>query len=195
MSEGEPLRPGRFRWRRWNAVLHRDAGYLVAGLTVVYAVSGIAVNHVEDWNPSYRFERVEERFEPFAPTDRAEMAARLVRILKLPGPPMDAFRARPHEIELFYDGWSVKADVLAGTAVVERPRERPLLFDANFLHLNHAKGAWTAVADAYAATLIFLSCSGLLMLRGRKGLGGRGKWLVAAGLAVPAAFVAVRYFS
>ena len=39
--------------------LHRDAGYLAVGLTIVYAVSGLAVNHVSDWDPSFKsYERV-----------------------------------------------------------------------------------------------------------------------------------------
>lgn len=41
----------RFRWRRWNTILHRDVGYLITGLTIIY---GISVNHVQDWNPSYQ---------------------------------------------------------------------------------------------------------------------------------------------
>jgi|GEM_PF-216128 len=45
--------------KRWAAFkrlmrgLHRDAGALAVGLTIVYAISGLAVNHVLDWNPSY----------------------------------------------------------------------------------------------------------------------------------------------
>ena len=40
-------------WRQWNSVLHRDIGFLCIGLTLVYAISGVAVNHIGDWNPSY----------------------------------------------------------------------------------------------------------------------------------------------
>ena len=44
----------KIQWRKWNRLIHRDLGYLCAGLTVVYAVSGLAVNHVRDWNPNYK---------------------------------------------------------------------------------------------------------------------------------------------
>jgi len=37
------------RWRAWLRAIHRDIGYLAIGFTVIYAVSGIAQNHVEDW--------------------------------------------------------------------------------------------------------------------------------------------------
>ena len=40
----------------------------------------------------------------------------------------------------------------------------------------------------YAALLLVLAITGILILRGRLGLAGRGKWLVLVGLAVPLAF-------
>lgn len=39
-------------WRRWSIVLHRDVGYLATAMTLAYAISGIAVNHIADWNPN-----------------------------------------------------------------------------------------------------------------------------------------------
>jgi hypothetical protein len=66
-----------------------------------------------------------------------------------------------------------------------------VLRDANYLHLNHPKGLWTYVADAYAALLLLLAVTGMFVLRGKKGLAGRGKWFVLAGLALPVAFLIV----
>jgi len=40
------------QWRRWNNTLHRDVGYLVVALTLVYGISGLAINHMADWNPA-----------------------------------------------------------------------------------------------------------------------------------------------
>ncbi len=181
----------RIRWRYWNKIVHRDVGYACAALTIVYAVSGIAVNHIHQWNPNYAIERTERSFEPIPVTDRETMTKQLVERLDLPGPPDESFRPDPGHVHLFYDGWSVEADTTAGTAIVEHPRDRPLLRDMNFLHLNHAKGVWTLVADLYAALLLLLAISGLFMLKGRSGLGGRGKWFVGLGLLVPVGFVIV----
>ena len=49
---------------------------------------------------------------------------------------------------------------------------------------------WTAVADVYAGLLAFMAITGVFVLRGRTGLGGRGKWLVSAGVLVPVLFLA-----
>jgi len=191
MSESPKKKRRSVNWRYWNIVLHRDVGYTLAALTIVYAVSGIAVNHISDWNPNYTFERVEQRFEPIPVGERETMVALAVERLGLPEMPRESFRPSPEVLELFYEGWSAEVFASEGRAVVERPRDRFLLRDFNFLHLNHGKGLWTFVADLYAGLLAFLAISGIILLRGKRGLAGRGKWFVLAGLALPLAFVIV----
>ena len=46
-----------------NKVLHRDLGYLFVGMIIVYALSGIAINHRKDWNPNYVIEKKEFKYE------------------------------------------------------------------------------------------------------------------------------------
>ena len=42
-----------FNWRKWNKAIHRDFGYFFLGMTIIYGLSGIALNHMQDWNPNY----------------------------------------------------------------------------------------------------------------------------------------------
>ncbi|MCK6546279.1 PepSY-associated TM helix domain-containing protein [Myxococcota bacterium] len=184
----EPKKKG---WRRWNRVLHRDAGYLATGLTLIYAISGVVVNHTNDINPNYVVEREEKTFEPVAVSDRDTMVAELVKKLALPGPPKESFRPSPEKVDLFYEDFNVKADATAGTATIERSTPRFLIKDMNTLHLNRLRGAWTWIADAYAIVLAFLAISGMIMLKGKDGFMGRGKWFVLAGFAVPILYLAL----
>ena len=39
--------------RRLNIATHRDLGYFFSVLVIVYCLSGIALNHVDDWNPDF----------------------------------------------------------------------------------------------------------------------------------------------
>src|SRR5262245_15809470 len=49
-----PLRwPERDVLVRWNIAVHRDFGYACAMLILAYCLSGIAVNHIGDWNPDF----------------------------------------------------------------------------------------------------------------------------------------------
>lgn len=178
-------------WRKLNNVLHRDLGYLAAGLTLVYAISGVAVNHRHQWNPSWKVDVETRSFAPIAVSDKETMTAQLVAALALPGPPKASFRPAPEKVELFYEGWSVTADATAGTATIDRPRSRLGLREMNFLHLNEPKGWWTWAADAYAVVLGFLAVSGLFVLKGRNGLAGRGKWLAGLGVLLPIVALAI----
>ncbi len=83
---------------------------------------------------------------------------------------------------------NITADFASREAVVERMRERPLLFPLNYLHLNHPKGARTWMADLYAAALAFLAVSGLFLVKGKNGLMGRGMVLAGAGALLPLLF-------
>jgi hypothetical protein len=65
MTEPNPPSKAPLRWRPRLRGLHRDFGYLVVGLTFVYAASGLAVNHIEDWDPNFtQFERTHELAAP-----------------------------------------------------------------------------------------------------------------------------------
>jgi hypothetical protein len=52
------------------------------------------------------------------------------------------------------------------------------------LHRNSIKG-WKWASDVFAVMLILISITGLFILKGKKGLTGRGKWLIAAGALPP----------
>ncbi|MBI4913721.1 MAG: hypothetical protein HY823_13375 [Acidobacteria bacterium] len=177
------------RWRRWNAAIHRDIGYLAAGLTIVYAVSGIAVNHVADWNPNYR---LGERTYEVGPLDKGReesaLAADLAARLQLKVPPRAAFQPDEDTLQLFTKEGTYSADLPTGKVVFQGLRPRPVLLAWNRLHLNAPKGLWTYLADLYALGLLALALTGILILKGPKGILGRGAWLAGIGAAIPAAF-------
>lgn len=190
-------------WRHVLRVLHRDAGYLLAPLVVAFSVSGIAVNHIDQWNPSWDRTAVPLALGPLtlpgAPGSPDEPAAPDLDALEravVERVPLDRATVRGRRSEsarrftVFLDeGSRVDVDPATGTGTWDRVRRRPFLFEVNALHLNSLKGAWTWVSDAFAVALAGLAISGVLLLPGRKGLAGRGKWFLAAGTAIPAGFL------
>lgn len=40
-----------------NRSLHRDIGYFCVGLIIIFSISGIALNHKDDWNSNYQIEQ------------------------------------------------------------------------------------------------------------------------------------------
>ena len=50
-------------FRKWSRIIHRDVSYLFAGMILIYALSGILMNHRGDLNPHYSVSRKECKIE------------------------------------------------------------------------------------------------------------------------------------
>ncbi len=172
------------RWRAWLRAFHRDFGYLAIGFTVIYAVSGIAQNHIEDWG-DVSYKTYEKQIHIPAIADDATDAAAIKAVADAAGlgAPTGSFRAGD-EVRLEYaNGAKVTA---IGTDVTIQGRERrSFIGAANWLHTARNKKGWKYVADAYAVLLLYLAISGIFMIKGKLGLKWRGALLIGIGVAVP----------
>jgi hypothetical protein len=176
------------RWRAWLRAIHRDIGYLAVGFTIIYAVSGLAINHIQDWDPNFKTYETERTIAPIASdlTDDAAVAA--ARAALGVGEPRQIYRAGD-ELHLDYDNRKFVIYGDTGQVIEQGRDERLFLRIANWLHYNRGKKAWTIVADIYAVMLLYLAVSGLFMIKGKLGLRWRGTILVGLGISVPIAYV------
>lgn len=188
------------KWRKLVRVLHRDIGYAATALTLAYSLSGLAVNHIDDWNPNFSFETVEVDIGPLPTSSYDEMQAHVVQRLEIDpqlvkGRFMETQTPEGDQFRVFFgEGEEVAVDTVTGKGSIKRISTHPVLYEVNVLHLNTIKGWWTWVADLFAVSLIVLAITGMLMIKGRLGFWGRGKWFVAAGLAIPVGFIAYMYY-
>lgn len=181
------------KWRKINNVIHRDLGYLCVGLTLIYAISGIAVNHIHHWNPTYKIEKVGTTIGPVLEKGRLLSDGEIRQILNRMGQPPEydkKFQPTPNTLKIYKKDHTIDVNLLTGDIIQEKTTKRPFFFQVNFLHLNHAKKLWTWFADLYAIALITLAVTGLFVLKGKKGIKGRGAWLSMAGLIIPLVFLA-----
>ena len=203
--------------RKWRATLiawHRDLGFLSVGLTLVYAISGVAVNHRHDWDYNYsRDEGLHTLGSPsallgvapsevvalgggddgvgqgrLARTREDALVERIAQALGRSAPPRKAVWRGSELLSLFFgeaDSDVVDYDLSTGQAQGVVKTERFLLRDFNFLHLNERSDVWTWFGDLFAAVLIFLALSGAVVVKGRRGLKGRGGVLMGLGFLLP----------
>ena len=178
----------RIQWRALLRALHRDAGYAAVGLTFVYATSGIAVNHVADWDPNFQNATTSHELGVPLPDDDAAAGRLVLDRLGIRETPKEAYR-EGDQLEVLLEHRTLHVTAATGHVVDEEQKPRFFLRASNWLHLNRGKKAWKYFADAYAVGLLFLATSGMFMLAGKKGLFGRGIFFVASGIALPVVYL------
>lgn len=170
---------------RWLRVIHRDLGYLMVGICLVYGLSGMMLNHMNGQDPayksSYRTVALPAGLEgrTLAEAWGAEEGVPALKNTM----PIDEGHTR-----LMLEGGLGVYDRTTGTVDYEVHKKRQLIYWVNKLHYNRVNG-WSIMADLFAVSLIFFALSGIFMLKGKNGLAGRGKWFLLAGLLIPVCYV------
>lgn len=176
--------------RKWLRLIHRDVSYVFAGMLLIYAVSGIALNHKDTFNSQYRITRTE--LQMGLPLPHPETRSEVEALLATAGI-QDAYIQHYYPdsttMKVFLKGnGSLVLNTSTGEAVWEQVRKRPVLGSLSKLHYNPGKG-WTVFADVFAGAMILLVITGLFMLKGKHGLWGIGGIEFAIGILIPLLFL------
>jgi hypothetical protein len=171
---------------RW---LHRELGFVTVGLTLVYGISGIAVNHAHQWDANHIRTTQTISMEPVGRGPTAELVPVVLDRLHLTEPVKSTWRASAEMLQVFLEGTTYSVNLDTGAVLREAVARRPFFFELNFMHLNMGKGPWTWIADVYAAVLMVLAISGIFLVKGRRGLAGRGGVLLVAGILLPVIYL------
>ena len=186
----------KFGWRKWFRVVHRDFGYLFFGLTLVYSISGIALNHLDDWNSNYIIVRKEIKLENAGQITPSITKDEMREFLKVSGEDRNYknhYFPKPGLVKIFFKGGSAVIDLENGIGILEKVSRRPFFREMNYLHYNPVE-SWTWVSDIFAGALIILAVTGLFLVRGVKGITGRGAWLTILGIIIPLIFLWIFFY-
>jgi hypothetical protein len=180
---------------KFNRALHRDFGYFFAAMTIIYALSGIALNHRKDWNPNYVIERTEHQVK--IPADiRTNEKSAVEEILKQVDQQNNYrkyYFPAPSELKVFMNGGgSIVVFLTSGKLLFENLKKRPVFYEVNFLHYNPGR-LWMWFSDLFCVCLMLMALSGLFILKGKNGITCRGAWLTIAGLIIPIVFLLMYY--
>jgi hypothetical protein len=182
--------------RKLNRSLHRDLGYIFFFLTIIYGLSGIALNHIDDWNPSYIIRNREIHVESI-PTNKTDISQSVVSNLLKEYAPNEKYKnhyfPNDNTLKIFIKNGSIIIDLETGQGNIETSKRRPIFHQFNYLHYNPHK-LWTWISDIYAVSLLLLAITGLFILKGKNGITRRGAWLTGIGIIVPIIFLLIYYW-
>ncbi len=181
-------------WRRYNNAIHRDFGYFFFGLTLIYAISGIALNHkvMKDWNPEYIVKRMDILVNDSIVKGKADKNL----ILKILSGFNEEENYKNHyfpsdtELKIFLTDGVVVINPQTGKGILETSKKRPLFNQLDYFHYNPNR-LWTWFADIYGVALAILAITGLFVLKGKNGLTRRGVWITLAGILLPVIFLII----
>ncbi|MEN8250540.1 MAG: PepSY-associated TM helix domain-containing protein [Bacteroidota bacterium] len=181
------------KWlRRWSRILHRDIGYFFIGTSIIYGLSGIALNHLHDWNPSYNV--VQKRFTTELDLNKGASKETVKQLVADEG---KRFSYKSHYypegniIKVFLRGGStLLVNTETGQGMAEFLRKRAVFYEVNYLHYN-PNAWWMWFSDIFAGALIFLSITSFFMIKGKKGAWGRGGVYIAIGFIIPIVFLLI----
>ena len=177
--------------RKYARFLHRDLSYFLAGIIIIYAVSGIALNHRNSFNPDYSVEVLETTLEQPLPIKEKIAKSDVLQLLK--GIDDEAIYTKHYfpqaeTMKVFLKGGSsLMVDLEHQQVVYEKLTRRPLLSAFTRLHYNPGRW-WTYFSDFFAVGLLIITFSGIIMIKGKKGLWGRGGIELLLGILVPILF-------
>lgn len=171
--------------RKLNLEWHRDLGYFFSALIIIYCISGITLNHINDWDPDFIIDKktfsIKENLS-FEKIDKNKIES----FSKLVGENSYKLYDFPtkDQVKIYYDNASFHINFSTKKGVYESVYRRLFFYETNVIHKNSLSG-WRWFSDVFAALLIIITVTGMFIAKGKYGIGGRGKWLLLAGLIPP----------
>lgn len=175
--------------RKLNHNWHRDLGYFFSGLIIIYCISGITLNHINNWDPDFIINKktilIQENLSFEKITE-----SKIESLSKLAGENNYKLYDFPtkDQVKIYYDNASFHINFTTKKGIYESVYRRPFFYQTNIIHKNSLSG-WKWFSDVFAGLLILITITGLFIARGKNGFIKRGKWFFLAGLIPP--FIAI----
>lgn len=176
--------------RRLLRILHRDFGYFIVAMTIVYGLSGIFLNHRHDFNPDYKIFITDFQFDQkLGASSNEEEIKSVLETLDRKVVYKKHYLNNQGLIKVFIENGEVVIHPGEGKGTMQYLQKRPVIFEMNKLHKATIGTLWKWTSDIMAVILIFVAVSGLFLLKGKRGFSRWGWWISIAGIIVPLFFV------
>lgn len=178
---------------KYSRIIHRNLSYFFAGIILIYAMSGLAMNHLKDFNPKYTINQREYIVEGSYPhkinSFNKEQITSLLSEINEQENYARHYYPNNNTLKIFMkDGSSLSLDLRNGNATYESIKKRFFFSQITSLHYNPNRW-WTIFSDIFAISLIIITISGAIIVRGKNGFIGKGGLLFIAGILVPILFL------
>lgn len=171
---------------KWLRIIHRDLGFLMVGVSIIYAFSGILLNHMGETDPAFESSEHSIQIAKGLTAEKLLSACKETEMPKI----KRTLKIDDEHTQLLLEGGIGVYNSANGAIDYEVHKRKEFIYWINRLHYNRI-GGWSIMADIFATSLMFFAISGLFLVKGRKGITGRGKWYLLIGLIIPIVYVLI----
>lgn len=180
------------KFRKFCRTIHLHLSYLFVGVILVYAISGITMNHLKDFNPQYMISVKNYQADGTFPRLHNFTKEEVRQLLEVVDEEMNYtkhFYPNHSTMRVFLkSGSTFSLNTQQGEVNYEGLQKRPFFSQLAFLHYNPGKW-WTVFSDIFAISLIIICLSGILMNKGKRGIIGIGGIEILIGILIPVLFL------
>ncbi len=166
--------------------IHRDLGYFYVGLIISFAVSGIMMNHRNQWHPEKYV--IEKSSFQITPLEESQINDSVVQEIVKANGINDKFRRqsiKKGELRVSLEKTDIDIDLKTGKAEVTSFINTPVISQIMKLHKNTSDW-WIYYGDIFGLSLITIAITGTMLLAKSKYSFKRRGWKLAlAGVVFP----------
>lgn len=190
----QPRKRSKGTWlRKWSRLIHRDLSYVLTGTLLVYLISGLLMNHRGALDLNYRTNTYEYQDvmlkRPAADYSRDFVLSQVLPIFDLEDQYTHHVRNNDGTITVILKGASsLLITPEEGKVLYTEKKLKWLSHKLTKLHYNPTK-AWTIFSDLFVIAMVIVVLTGLIMVKGKRGIAGRGLIYLLIGVAIPLFFM------
>ena len=178
--------------RKWSRLIHRDLSFFFAGMVLIYAISGIVMNHRDTINPNFSIERKEYKIAEKLPGKRGNEKGNVLNSAATIGRGRQLYQALFPE-NGHHESVLERRVQLAGKRPYGRGSLRichpPPAHRSNGTPALQPRTMVDLLCGYFRSRLIIITLSGVIMLKGSKGIIGRGGIEMIVGIVIPILFL------
>lgn len=176
--------------RKYCRKIHSHLSFIFAGIILTYAISGLTMNYLNNFNPQYSIQvenyKASGNF-PRKPDFTKEQVMQLLNRINQTDNFKQFYYPTDHQMRIFLkDGSTFLLNLNTGEVRYEHIKKRPLFNQLSFLHYNPNQW-WTYISDIFAISLMIITITGICMVNTPL-LGSKGIELVL-GISIPILFL------
>ncbi len=169
---------------------HRDIAYFYLGLIIAFSLSGIFLNHRQDWHPRrYTFNTKEISVK--LPDNQEMINDDFISSFTIENAIDDQvrrFQLTETELRISYVNNDVEVNLASGKGKITTYKTTPILGQMTKLHVDTSKW-WIYYSDIFGVAMLTIAFTGMFIQTGDKSFKKRGWKLALMGLIFPLIFL------